>query len=145
MTLSNTNILLTWLLGIALFLWTSTTTADAIPPGKAVITLTPKFGPVIFNHQRHSELHGVECITCHHTLGSAGEPIRSCYSCHLATQYSIARIVKHGTETAEADNSDDQIRNAQSAFHDLCIGCHKRRREQQLSTGPDDSCRDCHR
>ncbi len=56
------------------------TATDAIPPEKAEITLTPKFGPVTFAHQRHSDLEGVRCVTCHHTLRTKDEPVRSCYS-----------------------------------------------------------------
>jgi len=115
-----------------------------VPPDKAVITLTPKFGPVTFSHQRHSELESVDCATCHHTLESDGEPIQSCYNCHQARHYSIARTRQTGSETAQADNSEPQLPDAQQAFHTLCTGCHKQRREQQLPTGPDDSCRDCH-
>jgi len=144
MTISSTNILSKWLHGIVLLLLTTLAAADAIPPGKAVITLMPKFGPVTFSHQHHSELEAVECVTCHHTLESTDEPIRSCYSCHEAQYYSIARITKAEPETAEADTDESQIRNAHKAFHGLCIGCHKQRREQKQPTGPDDSCRDCH-
>ena len=116
---------------------------DAIPPEKAVITLTPKFGPVTFAHQRHSDFEAVRCITCHHTMRTNGEQIRSCYDCHEVRYFSIANIRK-----AEPDSVDDTgppVRNAQEAFHGLCTGCHKNRQDQNLPTGPGDSCRDCHK
>ena len=122
-----------------------TTATEAVPPDKAVITLTPKFGPVTFSHQRHSEFEGVQCVTCHHTLESNGEPVRSCYSCHEARYYSIARITKADPAKAGADNTEPQVPFAQQAFHDLCTRCHKDRRQQNLPTGPDDACRDCHK
>ena len=121
------------------------TAMDAIPPEKAVITLTPKFGPVTFGHQRHSELDAVHCFTCHHTMNSDGEAMRSCYSCHEARYYSVARVTKGGQEQAGEDGTGPQVPNAQQAFHDLCTGCHKHRRERKLPAGPDDSCRDCHK
>ena len=119
------------------------TATDAIPPEKAEITLTPKFGPVTFAHQRHSDLEGMRCVTCHHTLRTKGEPIRSCYTCHQARYNSIANIRK--AEPDSLNDAEPPVRNAQQAFHGLCTGCHKHRHEQSLPTGPHDSCRDCHR
>ena len=145
MSLCSTTTLPTWPTRIASLLLAFAPAANAIPPGKAVITLTPKFGPVTFSHQHHSELKSVRCVTCHHTVASADEPIQSCYGCHKATDYSIGRIVKSGPKGTEAESIGPRIRNAQRAFHDLCINCHKERREQGLPTGPDDSCRDCHK
>jgi len=145
MSMSSTTSFLTWLPRIASVLLAFVPAANAISPAKTVITLTPAFGPVTFSHQQHSEVDAVSCATCHHTLVSADEPIRSCYGCHKATHYSIGRIVKSGTEGTDANSIGPRIRNAQRAFHDLCIGCHKERREQELPTGPDDSCRDCHK
>lgn len=116
---------------------------EAIPPEKAVIELTPKFGPVTFAHQHHSDLKDVDCANCHHTVRSTGEQIRSCYACHEARYFSIANIRK--AEPDPVDDTGPRVRNAQEAFHGLCTGCHKHRRKQNLPTGPDDSCRDCHR
>jgi hypothetical protein len=121
------------------------TATDAIPPDKAMIMLTPKFGLVTFSHQRHSELEAVQCVTCHHTLESDGEPIRSCYSCHEARYYSIAGITKADPAQAGAEKTESQVPYAQQAFHGLCTNCHKDRRQQNLPAGPDDSCRDCHK
>ena len=136
-----------YLLWIGLFLLglapTLVMATDAIPPEKAVIELTPKFGPVTFTHQRHSDIEDVDCTTCHHTIRSMDEPIRSCYACHEAVYFSIANIRK--AEPEQVDDTEPQVCNAQEAFHGLCSGCHKHRREKNLPTGPDDSCRDCHR
>lgn len=129
-----------FLLGLAPALVMAT---DAIPPEKAVIELTPKFGPVTFTHQRHSDLEQVGCVRCHHTIRTMDEPIHSCYVCHEAVYFSIANIRKAGPE--RVDDTEPPVRNAQQAFHGLCTGCHKHRREQNLPAGPDDSCRDCHR
>jgi len=129
-----------FLLGLAPALVMAT---DAIPPEKAVIELTPKFGPVTFTHQRHSDLDDVDCVRCHHTIRSIDEPIRSCYACHEAVYFSIANIRK--AEPERVDDTEPPVRNAQQAFHGLCTGCHKHRRQQNLPAGPDNSCRDCHR
>jgi len=129
-----------FLLGLAPALVMAT---DAIPPEKAVIELTPRFGPVTFTHQRHSDLEQVDCVRCHHTIRTIDEPIRSCYTCHEAVYFSIANIRK--AEPERVDDTEPPVRNAQQAFHGLCTGCHKHRREQNLPAGPDDSCRDCHR
>lgn len=117
--------------------------AATIPPPGAVITLTPKFGPVTFPHQRHSELDGVTCSTCHHTLDSPDGEVRSCYLCHEAKLFRIAAIRRADPE--QAQERGPQVPDAQEAFHSLCTGCHHRRRQQSLEAGPDDSCRDCHR
>ncbi|MGB5279503.1 MAG: cytochrome c3 family protein [Gammaproteobacteria bacterium] len=134
------------LLWIGLCLWglapALVTATEAIPPEKAVIKLTPKFGPVTFTHQRHSDLEGVDCTTCHHTMRTMDGPIRSCYVCHEAVYFSIANIRK--AEPGRMDDIEPSVRNAQEAFHGLCTGCHKHRRQQNLPAGPDDSCRDCH-
>ena len=138
-----TNHCLRWIafvLGLAPALVAAT---DAIPPEKAVITLTPKFGPVAFAHQRHNDLEGVRCITCHHTRRAEGEQVRSCYACHEAQYFSIANIRKAGPDSVE--DTEPPVRNAQDAFHGLCTGCHKERQNKNLPTGPSDSCRDCHR
>jgi len=145
MTLPHNSTSPVWPFSIVLLLLAFAPAANAIPPDKAVITLTPKFGPVTFSHQRHSELEAAECTTCHHTLETADEPVRSCYSCHKAKYYSVGRIVESGPGTAQTENIEPQIRNAKEAFHDLCIGCHRELRELELPTGPDDSCRDCHK
>ena len=129
-----------FLLGLAPALVMAT---DTIPPEKAVIELTPKFGPVTFTHQRHSDLEQVDCVRCHHTIRTVDEPIRSCYACHEAVYFSIANIRKD--EPERVDGTEPPVRNAQQAFHGLCTGCHKHRREQNRPAGPDDSCRDCHR
>jgi hypothetical protein len=118
-------------------------TVDAIPTEKSIITLTPKFGPVTFNHERHSQLEGVDCVTCHHTMGSDSGSIRSCYSCHEARYFSIANIKKAGPD--EDGESESTVPDAQQAFHDLCTGCHEQNRKRELPAGPDDSCRDCHK
>ena len=116
---------------------------DKIPADKAVITLTPKFGPVTFSHQRHSDLEGVRCVTCHHTSKDGNRPVQSCYDCHEAIYFSIAAIRKAERESSE--DAGSQVANAQQAFHGLCAGCNKQRHEQQLPAGPHDSCRDCHK
>ncbi len=121
------------------------TMTHTIPPDKSVIKLTPKFGPVTFSHQRHSELETVGCVTCHHTMESNDESIRSCYSCHEAKYYSIARIKKADSGQPGAEKTEPQVPYAQQAFHGLCVGCHQVRRAQKLPTGPDKSCRDCHK
>jgi hypothetical protein len=118
--------------------------AQTIPADKSVIELTPKFGPVTFAHQRHSELDGVDCVTCHHMTGPSGEGVRSCYSCHKARLFQIARIRK-AEPVPEDDGSESGVPDAQEAFHGLCTGCHHHRRSEARPAGPDDSCRDCHK
>ena len=116
-----------------------------IPPDKAVITLTPKFGPVTFAHQPHNELDGVDCATCHHMMDPSGEDIRSCYDCHRAKLFRIAAIRKADAEPEEDDGSGPAVPDAQEAFHGLCTGCHHHRRSATRPAGPDKNCRDCHK
>jgi hypothetical protein len=112
-----------------------------IPADKAVIQLTPKFGPVTFNHLKHSQLDQVTCATCHHPLREGDvQTVQPCHDCHVEGQFTETDIQKSGPGTPTAS-----VPSARNAFHASCRGCHARLAKQNESSGPHDSCRDCHK
>ncbi len=91
-----------------------------------------KTRPVVtFPHNRHAEA-GLSCMDCHHlykdgknvldegTLGEGKEGIR-CSACH-------------GTKSRL---------NLEQAFHNQCIGCHRKFWKEKKKTGPR-FCGECH-
>jgi hypothetical protein len=127
-------------LSVALGSVPSSASGDAVPPDKAVILLTPKFGPVSFSHQRHATELAIACRDCHHAWEQQPAP-RPCHACHEARHYRIAATRR--AEAEEQGESPPPVR-AKLAFHGLCLDCHARLADKQLPTGPHDSCRDCH-
>jgi hypothetical protein len=81
------------------------------------VIILPKTGhrkpPITFSHRAHSEDYGATCIECHHT----GKNIK-CSTCHLR-------------------RDKGNIINLKGAFHQQCLGCHRK------SSGPK-GCGRCH-
>ena len=124
-----------------------------IPMG--TIVLEPLLGveakrtPVDFHHPTH---FGFSCQTCHHKWTEMDQPIAGCSTsgCH-----DVAEAPKP-TETGAVDK-DLAARYYKTAFHNLCIGCHKEMqiqnkalemsgrvlKENLPSTGPT-GCIQCH-
>jgi hypothetical protein len=93
--------------------------------GPEVITLEADLGPVLFQHRKHQQHAGENCIVCHHR-GSGKTP--ACRSCH-----------KKRADTKEGDPA---------AFYavkmDLCRGCHQKAREDETSRTAPVDCNKCH-
>ena len=136
--------LLSGLLGVLILYLTSCTGAAQIPPDKAMITLMPKFGPVQFSHLRHSSALDIACEDCHHTITDTdtGE-IQGCHACHQAAGYRVG-AVRPIDKPEQSSQHDPRPASAKQVLHGLCKGCHARRAEQNMPSGPSDSCRDCH-
>jgi len=113
-----------------------------VPAGTEIITLEPKFGTVTFSHKAHSSLDEVECRTCHHTHAGGATPIQPCHHCHVARHFSVAAI--RPESEPQSGHEPGKPPTAQEAFHALCHGCHAEKKEAGQTTGPTDSCRDCH-
>jgi hypothetical protein len=123
-----------------------------VPMGKIVLKapqeVQAKRSPVEFPHARHFD---ISCASCHHTWGLT-EPVVGCMTsgCHDQAQ---APKKKAGEPASE----DDAITYFKSAYHKLCITCHKDIKAKNLElqkslrspsaklpkTGPT-SCSDCH-
>ena len=82
----------------------------------------PTRSPVEFPHSRH--FANVYCKTCHHDW-SGTEVIKNCTSagCHDVT-------VPPTKSDQNVSNPNETIRYYKSAFHQMCIGCHKEIRIQ---------------
>jgi hypothetical protein len=115
---------------------------------KAPEGVQAKRSPVEFPHSRHFD---ISCITCHHTWGRT-EPVVGCMTsgCHDLTE-------PPKTKAGEPSGEDAAIAYFKSAYHKLCITCHKDIKAKNLElqkslrspsaklqkTGPT-SCSDCH-
>jgi hypothetical protein len=93
---------------------------DEVTP---VLELKSRVGEVRFDHKRHAILPGTRCKDCHHT--DSGSKVQGCHGCH---------------------RPDSKFpRNTERAFHDSCIGCHKRVLAAGMTSGPVKRCSHCHR
>ena len=103
-----------------------------VPMGIIVIeapeSVEPKRSPVDFPHSTH--FASVDCRTCHHTWQGTAI-IKGCATtdCHDVTVSP--------TKSGEgASNPDLAIRYYKTAYHQMCIGCHKeiKLQNKQLET-----------
>lgn len=82
------------------------------------VIVLPKTGhrkpPITFSHRAHADDYGAKCVECHHT----GKNV-TCSTCHL--RHDRGNII-----------------NLKGAFHQQCLGCHRK------SAGPK-GCGRCHR
>jgi hypothetical protein len=99
-----------------------------VPMGVIVLeppeSVEPKRSPVEFPHSIH--FASVDCRTCHHTWQGT-EIIKGCATtdCHDVTVSP--------TRTAKGRSNPDQaIRYYKTGYHQLCIGCHKEIKTQNL-------------
>lgn len=118
---------------VLIFIWTSPLPAqpDKIVLGRSNIPGGKTRPEVTFPHNRHAEA-GLSCKDCHHvykdgknvldegTLEAGKEGIR-CSACHRQ---------KSGL-------------NLEQAFHNQCIGCHRKYWKEKKKTGPH-FCGGCH-
>lgn len=74
--------------------------AKAAPPKVKIFQTSYKDGTqVTFNHEKHVEVHKLNCIECHH--------VERCSKCHLKTESKTMEVAK-----------------GKQAMHENCIGCH---------------------
>lgn len=93
-------------------------------PDRVVFETT--LGPVSFDHGRHRDSLGIECLKCHH--GPAQAASRACRSCH-----------KKKAETAEGDApSFYQVKM------EFCRGCHLEKKENDRLSRAPVNCEQCH-
>lgn len=106
-------------------------------------------GVVYFSHKGHEALVNPDpnfvykakakpnaaCAGCHHTESSRGIPqLWKCTSCHKG----------EGNEKNPKNVDSDEV-HAERAFHDMCIGCHRANREQNITMKGPITCGGCHK
>src|SRR5512147_1628353 len=88
------------------------------------ITLKASNGNVTFNHKKHLEAAGNDCVKCHHTWKKGETSGKLCVECHK-------------------EKAEGKTLSAKDGFHKLCQGCHKELKEAKKPAGPT-SCTQCH-
>ena len=103
-------------------------TEMVVPMGIIVIeppeSVDPKRSPVDFPHSTH--FASVDCRTCHHKWQGT-EIIKGCATtdCHDVT----VSPTKSGKDRS---NPDQSIRYYKTGYHQMCIGCHKEIKIQNI-------------
>lgn len=96
--------------------------ATSPPPGKEVVTLMKgDAGPVVFRHELHLALEGVDCEKCHGKPDDGGA-YRPCVPCHLARGRQMT---------------------LEETYHGFCLKCHEK--DEYRATGGPVTCGGCHR
>ncbi|MGZ3513779.1 MAG: cytochrome c3 family protein [Syntrophales bacterium] len=88
------------------------------------ITLNASNGNVTFNHKKHLDVTGNDCVKCHHTWKKGDTSGKLCVECHK-------------------EKAEGKTPSAKDAFHKDCQGCHKQLKEANKPAGPT-SCTQCH-
>ena len=93
-----------------------------------------KKAPVVLNHKQHFAEYNIACVDCHHVYQDGKNvwvptaPVKSCDSCHLLEQ------------------TEEEVKKLQTAYHNNCKNCHKEQVEAGKSEdAPYKSCTGCHR
>ncbi len=96
---------------------------------------------VAFPHTFHYDDLGLDCTECHHlykggkNVWDEDQPVKKCQECHTdATTKNELRLP-----------IPKQKLNLKLAFHNNCIGCHRKyNHENHVHTAPI-RCQDCHK
>jgi len=88
------------------------------------LTLKASNGDVTFNHKKHGETVGGDCVKCHHTWKKGDTSGKLCVDCHK-------------------EKAEGKTLSAKDAFHKDCQGCHKDLKAANKPAGPT-SCTQCH-
>ena len=127
-------------LGCILFLASGVLIAEDetdVPPEEIVINndeyRQDRKGPVPFSHLAHAEDYEVACTECHHdyedgkNLWEEGDIAYRCSECHDPLE------------------SDGNTKKLLLAYHNNCIGCHKKLvKEGTSEEAPYNKCFKCH-
>jgi hypothetical protein len=122
----------------------SSTSGGAQTRGSATVIELDKFGPrgwVQFNHDNHAARQnpdpnavfktrkGASCSGCHHTqdLATGAPQLWRCSGCH-----------RNSGDPKNPKGRDGDEQWSETAYHNLCIGCHI------ASTKGPTKCGDCH-
>jgi len=100
----------------------------------------PTKAPVTFSHQKHAEDYKIACDDCHHVyeggknVWEPGDPVQPCHECHTNA------VIQGEKKLPEAE----QKLNLKLAYHDNCIGCHKKVKAENKETTAPVTCTGCH-
>jgi hypothetical protein len=131
---------------------TEATGKDMIVPMGVIVlkpdpSVEPERTPVEFNHGQHFKF---DCRTCHHKW----EGNTKITSCTTSNCHDLLKAPKKPTRYL--DYTENGIKYYKYAFHQACIGCHKKIKTQQkkmemLHKAPEEysknlptSCNECH-
>jgi hypothetical protein len=97
-------------------------------------------GSPIFTHEKHVDVHKVDCNKCHHiyenekNIWKDSMPVSKCGECH--DEPTIKNEKKLSPE--------DQKKNLKLAFHNNCRACHKALKKENPETKAPVTCKQCH-
>ena len=97
--------------------------------------------PVHFNHTEHLDDYGLECTECHHVykggrnVWSEDQPVRRCEECHTEPTTKNERRLPVAKQKL----------NLKLAFHNNCIGCHRKYNHENGAEIAPIRCQDCHK
>ncbi|RLA93484.1 MAG: hypothetical protein DRG83_20930 [Deltaproteobacteria bacterium] len=101
---------------------------------------THKKSAVMFFHEKHAKEYKVSCTECHHVykdgknVWKEGMEVKKCEACH-----------NEPTVKGEKKLSPElQKKNLKLAFHNNCIGCHKKLKKENPKTKAPTTCSKCH-
>ncbi len=96
--------------------------------------------PAQFNHKKHFQEYKIACNACHHTYTDGqntwkeGDPVEKCEKCHT-----------EATVQGEMKLPPDQKKlNLKLAFHNNCLGCHKKLKAKNPESKAPITCTGCH-
>lgn len=94
---------------------------------------------VKFNHQAHFDDYGIDCLDCHHIYKN-GENVwedgdeTSCEVCHNEPTVKNEKRLP----------LPQQKLNLKLAFHNNCIGCHRKYNHENNTQAAPITCQGCH-
>ncbi len=101
---------------------------------------THKKSAVEFQHEKHYKDYKIPCNECHHiykdgkNVWKEGMEVKKCEECH-----------NEPTIKGEKRLSPElQKKNLKLAFHNNCIGCHKKVKKENPKTKAPTTCSKCH-
>ncbi len=97
--------------------------------------------PVTFSHKKHVTEDKIACSQCHmvykdgKNVWKEGDPVEKCEKCH-----------NEPTTKGEFTLPPDKKKlNLKLSFHTLCIGCHRKVKNQKPTANAPIVCNGCHK
>jgi len=120
---------------------------STVMTSEGVITLyadlftTHTKGPVMFPHDKHQKEFNIACNECHHIYENGKnvwnkdlKPAK-CETCHTEPT-----VIKE-----KSLSLDLQKKNLKLAFHNKCLGCHRKRKAENPELKSPTTCTGCHK
>lgn len=108
-----------------LFAGDTLSSASNLPGTRMLSSISEKYNPVKFDHQKHVALAG-NCAACHHHPKEAS----SCKECHGVTPASFKGSVVNSFIAcsnchSSADRDNPAMPGLKVAYHKKCFECHR--------------------